>query len=96
VTVPVGVVLPLACLTVAVNVTEVFCVRVDADEVKVVVVLTTAWLTVTETAADVEGLRVPVPEYTAVIVSVPTGREDVEIFATPEESTAEPRDTVPL
>ena len=93
---PVGVVAPLACLTVADSVIDEFCVMVKGEDVSVVVVLTTAAFTLTETAADVEALKFVAPEYAAVMESVPTGSEDVESVAAPEDSVAEPSEVAPL
>ena len=60
-TVPVGVVVPLACLTVAVSVIGELSVMLAEDAVKVVEVLTTAGLTVTAVAPEADALNVEVP-----------------------------------
>ena len=62
-----GVVVPLAWLTVAVSVTGEFCVTVEAEACNVVEVLTTADFTVTETVPDEEALKLVAPEYAAVM-----------------------------
>lgn len=59
---PVGAVVPLLCLTVAVRVTDEFSVIVEVEDISVAVVLTTVAFTLTETAADVEALKPDAPE----------------------------------
>lgn len=59
---PVGIVAPVFCLTVAVSVTGEFCAMAEEEETSVAVVLTTAAFTLTETAFDVEPFKVDVPE----------------------------------
>ena len=62
-TVPVGVVVPLAWATVAVSVTGEFCVIVLEEAVSFVDVLTAAAaFTVTVTALEVELLKLEAPE----------------------------------
>lgn len=95
-TVPVGVVVPLACFTVAVNVTGLLSVIAAADETSVVDVSTTAEVTVTVTGFEVDELKLLLPEYVAVTVSVPTGRDVVARLATPPLRVADPSEADPL
>jgi hypothetical protein len=71
VTIPVGAVVPLACVTVAVNVTFVPTVAELVEALSVVVVPTVAAFTVTVTALDVLVLKFASPPYTAVTLCVP-------------------------
>ena len=91
-----GVVVPLAWLTVAVSVTGEFCVTVEAEACNVVEVLTTADFTVTETVPDEEALKLVAPEYAAVMELVPTGSVEIVIVAAPEASVADPSEVEPL
>ena len=95
-TVPVGVVDPDACFTLAVSVTEAFWTIEELDAVNVVLVLTTAEFTVTSIVLEEDGLKVLLPPYDAVMELTPSGRVVVVSVAVPEESVAVPIGTAPL
>jgi len=95
VTVPVGVPVPEAGATAAVNDTDWPALKLVELEDSVVVVDTTAAFTVTETAFDVEPLSEVSPEYDAVMLCEPADSVLVLKLALPPESAAEPRDVAP-
>ena len=87
---------PLAGFTVAVRVTEEFCVIDALEAVRIVLVAMVEALTLTVTGLDVDALKVLFPAYEAVMEFAPTDRAEVERVAVPEESVAVPIDVVPL
>jgi hypothetical protein len=97
VTVPVGSVTPDAGVTVAVSVIGCPKTAGFANETSTVVVPVNAaeFTTSLSTGEDVLPLKVALPVYTAVMGSVPTGREEIISVACPELSELDPID-VPL
>ena len=97
-TVPVGVPVPEAGVTAAVNVTDWPALRLVELEDSVVVVDTAAVaaaFTVTERAFDVEPLSEVSPEYDAVMVCDPADSVLVLKLDLPPESAIEPREAPP-
>jgi len=98
VTVPVGLAVPDAGVTVAVKATLLPAVAVDTEADSVVVVATGdgAVFTVITTGVEVLPLKSKSPLYTAVMLSEPAGSALVEYWATPDDSVPVPSDVVPF
>jgi hypothetical protein len=93
---PVGVTVPAAAATFAVNVTPLPAVICVADRDKDVLVLIFAGgETVTATTAELEAEKFGSPAYAATIVCEPVDRVEIERVAVPEVRVAEPSALAP-